>query len=164
MSHGPSSGGGVEVNLIPMIDIVIQLITFFLMLVNFDNSNKDERIRLPIADLAKPSEMDIDEPLTLSINGRGEVNTGLGDLVDADGDSFRATMIREAHEAKKRMKAAGKLTKEDPSGRTPLWTTVMIRGDKDTDYGKVQRMMKICQEQGFYKFALRASPDGKGQK
>ena len=56
MSHG--SGGsttGVEVNLIPMIDIVIQLITFFLMLVNFDNSNTDERVRLPVADLAKPS-------------------------------------------------------------------------------------------------------------
>ena len=55
MSHsGGGSSEGVEVNLIPMIDIVIQLITFFLMLVNFDESNNDERVRLPIADLAKP--------------------------------------------------------------------------------------------------------------
>src|SRR3989304_2510514 len=99
MSHGGGGGGGgegVEVNLIPMIDIVIQLITFFLMLVNFDESNNDERVRLPIADLARPSEMETDEPFILNVSGYGQVNVGLGGdaLLDADSDAFRQHMMR----------------------------------------------------------------------
>ncbi len=163
MSHG---GGGstevVEVNLIPMIDIVIQLITFFLMLVNFDKSNIDERVRLPIADLAKPSEMQVDELLILNISSDGRVNVGIGGdtLIDIGGDTFRQHMVKEAREAVKSMKLFGKPVKY-VADRPQLWTTIMIRADKEVEYGKIQRLMKVCQEQGFYKFALRASPEGK---
>jgi biopolymer transport protein ExbD len=163
MSHG--GGGtseGVEVNLIPMIDIVIQLITFFLMLVNFDQSNNDEVVRLPIADLAKPSEMEIDQMLILNVHRTGQVNVGLGGdmLLDLDSDSFRQHMVKEAREAEKSMKSAKRDVKY--AGTTPqLWTTIMVRADKELEYDKLQRMMKVCQDQGFHKFALRASPEGK---
>jgi alanyl-tRNA synthetase len=43
-------------------------------------------------------------------------------------------------------------------GRAILWTTVIIRADKDVDYGKVQRMIKTCMSFGFVKYSLRASP------
>jgi len=163
MSHGGgSTSEGVEVNLIPMIDIVIQLITFFLMLVNFDQSNNDEIVRLPIADLAKPSEMEIDVMLILNVHRTGQVNVGLGGdvLLDLDSDSFRQHMVKEAREAVKSMKSAKRELKY--TGKTPqLWTTVMIRADKELEYDKLQRMMKVCQDQGFTKFALRASPERK---
>ena len=163
MSHG--GGGtseGVEVNLIPMIDIVIQLITFFLMLVNFDETNHDERVRLPIADLAKPSEMEYDVMLILNVTREGKVNVGLGGdvLLDATGEMFRVQMVREARAAEKAMKQARRDVKI--VNNTPqLWTTVMIRADKELEYDKLQRMMKVCQDQGFHKFALRASPERK---
>ena len=159
MAHGGGgSGEGVEVNLIPMIDIVIQLITFFLMLVNFDQSNSDERVHLPIADLAKPAEMKIDEMQILNVNRDGMVNMGLGDMVDAESDVFRTRMAQEAVLAKKNMILAKKKMKMF-AGRPELWTTVLIRADRDVESGKVQRMIKICQDLGFYKFALRASPE-----
>jgi biopolymer transport protein ExbD len=145
-----------------MIDIVIQLITFFLMLVNFDETNHDERVRLPIADLAKPSEMEVDVMLILNVTREGKVNVGLGGdvLLDATDETFRAHMIREARRAEKDMKEANRAVKV--LNNTPqLWTTVMIRADKELEYDKLQRMMKVCQEQGFTKFALRASPEGK---
>jgi biopolymer transport protein ExbD len=163
MSHGGGgSTEGVEVNLIPMIDIVIQLITFFLMLVNFDSSNNDERVRLPIADLAKPSEMEIDEMLILNVDGAGSVNVGLGGdvLLDIDSDAFRSHMMKEARAAIENMREAKRELKIT-GDRPQLWTTIMIRADRDVEYEKVQRMMRICQEQGFYKFALRASPESK---
>ena len=166
MSHGGGGGdSGVEVNLIPMIDIVIQLITFFLMLVNFDESNNDERVRLPIADLAKPSEMEIDVRLILNVNRAGQVNGGTlglgGDvMLDADSESFRQHMVKEARAAEKSMKLANRQIKRIGE-RPQLWTTVMIRADKEAEYEKIQRMMKVCQDQGFYKFALRASPEPK---
>ena len=37
----------------------------------------------------------------------------------------------------------------------------MIRADKELEYDKLQRMMKVCQDQGFHKFALRARPERK---
>jgi biopolymer transport protein ExbD len=163
MSHGGGgSSEGVEVNLIPMIDIVIQLITFFLMLVNFDDSNNDERVRLPIADLAKPSEMEIDEMMILNVNREGQVNVGLGGdvLLDIAGEDFRMHMTKEARAAVKNMKLA-KRTVNEVGGRPQLWTTIMIRADKELEYDKLQRMMKVCQDQGFTKFALRASPESK---
>jgi biopolymer transport protein ExbD len=164
MSHGSSSGSGdgVEINLIPMIDIVIQLITFFLMLVNFDESNNDERVRLPIADLAKPSEMEVEEMLILNVNGNGEVNVGIGGdvVLDVDGDAFRQHMMKEARAAEKSMQLAKREIK-NIAGRPQLWTTVMIRADRDVEYDRIQRMMKVCQDQGFTKFALRASPEPK---
>jgi biopolymer transport protein ExbD len=159
VSHGGGGGDGetVEVNLIPMIDIVIQLITFFLMLVNFDNSNKDERVRLPVADLAKPSDSDIDEPLVLNIDNAGRVNI-LGEMIDGASPIFRQHMGREAQAALANMSAHGQIV-ERVAGRPKLWTTVLIRADKDVEYGKVQGMIKTCQEFGFYKFALRANPN-----
>lgn len=162
MSHGGGTSEGVEVNLIPMIDIVIQLITFFLMLVNFDESNNDERVRLPIADLAKPSEMEIDEMMILNVNREGQVNVGLGGdvLLDIAGEDFRLHMMKEARAAEKNMKLA-KRTIKVVGGRSQLWTTLMIRADKELEYDKLQRMMKVCQDQGFTKFALRASPEKK---
>jgi biopolymer transport protein ExbD len=145
-----------------MIDIVIQLITFFLMLVNFDESNNDERVRLPIADLAKPSEMEIDEMMILNVNREGQVNVGLGGdvLLDIANEDFRLHMMKEARVAEKNMKLA-KRTIKVVGGRSQLWTTLMIRADKELEYDKLQRMMKVCQDQGFTKFALRASPERK---
>lgn len=162
MSHGGGSTDGVEVNLIPMIDIVIQLITFFLMLVNFDGSNNDERVRLPIADLAKPSEMEVDEMLILNVNGAGEVNVGIGgdDLLEIDSDAFRIHMFKEARATEQCMREAKREIKRI-GDKPQLWTTIMIRADKDVPYERIQRMMKVCQDHGFYKFALRASPESK---
>jgi biopolymer transport protein ExbD len=162
MSHGRSTSEGVEVNLIPMIDIVIQLITFFLMLVNFDESNNDERVRLPIADLAKPSEMEVDEMLILNVNGAGQVNVGIGGdmILEIDSEAFRTHMGREARATEKSMQQAKREIKR-VAGRPQLWTTIMIRADRDVEYERIQRLMKICQEQGFTRFALRASPEPK---
>lgn len=158
MSHGGGGGNGetIEVNMIPMIDIVIQLITFFLMLLNFDNTNTDERIRLPIADLAKPSDTDIEEPLVLNVDRQGRVSL-LGETLSVDSPEFRQHMAREAQAAVDNMNRHGKEI-ERVGGRPKLWTTVLIRADKEAEYGSVQRMIQTCQDFGFYKFALRAHP------
>ena len=37
--------------------------------------------------------------------------------------------------------------------------TVIIRAHKEAQTGKVQDLIKICQENGFEKFALRAKED-----
>ncbi|MFM8727106.1 MAG: ExbD/TolR family protein, partial [Planctomycetaceae bacterium] len=43
-----------EIDMTPMIDIVFQLITFFMVINNFDQNEADERVSLPRDQLAKP--------------------------------------------------------------------------------------------------------------
>ena len=43
-----------EPNLTPLLDIVFQLITFFMLVINFSSENYDQRVRLPVAESARP--------------------------------------------------------------------------------------------------------------
>jgi len=43
-----------EPNLTPLLDVVFQLITFFMLVINFSNENYDQRVRLPVAGSARP--------------------------------------------------------------------------------------------------------------
>ena len=45
-----------EGDLTPMIDMTFQLIAFFMVLINFTQSEQDQRIQLPESTLAKPPE------------------------------------------------------------------------------------------------------------
>jgi len=45
-----------EPNLTPLLDVVFQLITFFMLLINFSTENYDQRVRLPVAGTARPIE------------------------------------------------------------------------------------------------------------
>src|SRR3954462_13439556 len=56
MSASMSSEMSAEPNLTPLLDVVFQLITFFMLVINFSNENYDARVRLPVAGSARPVE------------------------------------------------------------------------------------------------------------
>src|SRR5512136_1661575 len=45
-----------EPNLTPLLDVVFQLITFFMLVINFTADNYDQRVHLPVAGSARPVE------------------------------------------------------------------------------------------------------------
>src|SRR3954453_16774266 len=55
MSHGPhGSSADAEPNLVPLLDLVLQLVMFFMMCANFVMEQVDQTILLPVAQQAKP--------------------------------------------------------------------------------------------------------------
>ena len=54
MSASMSHGSSAEPNLTPMLDMVFQLVTFFMLVINFSSENYDQRVRLPVAGSARP--------------------------------------------------------------------------------------------------------------
>ena len=54
MSGSLTSELKAEPNLTPLLDVVFQLITFFMLVINFSSENYDQRVRLPIAESARP--------------------------------------------------------------------------------------------------------------
>jgi biopolymer transport protein ExbD len=126
-----------------MIDMTFQLITFFMFVMNFSEAEQDERIQLPLSQLAKPVEGAMETPITLQLTNSGSIIYA-GELVAVR--DIGAYLERE----KSVMLDAGK----EPSA-----ATVIVRADGRAKTGEVQDLIKLCQEKGFEKFVLRAEYD-----
>jgi biopolymer transport protein ExbD len=141
-----------EPNLTPLLDVVFQLITFFMLMVNFSSDNYDRRITLPVAGSARPVEDDrqvAEDRLVLNIDKDGHL------LMGGDVQPLHKAIQSIAHQAKLiklNLEAAGK--KLDATGSLP--TTIVLRADRDTSFSSLHGLIKACQSHGFRKFALKA--------
>ncbi len=137
-----ASSDVMEGDFTPMIDMVFQLIAFFMVLINFNEADTNERIQLPGSELARPPDGPITFPITLHVTRDGTVIIG-GDEIQVAGLS---DLLREqsALELENR-----KLTD----------ATVIIRGDADAKTGKVQEVIQECQKNRFEKLRSREGRD-----
>ena len=127
----------------PMIDMTFQLIAFFMFVSNFSEAEQDDRIQLPQSQLAKPSDAPIEAPITLQLTNKSSVVYG-GELIG----------LGELGTYLEREKSALL-----DAGKEPVESTVIVRADGSAKTGEVQEIIKVCQEKGFEKFALRAKYD-----
>ena len=139
-SDGPSK---TEIDMTPMIDMTFQLITFFVFTLNFSPAVQDERLQLPLSQLAKPAEAPSVDPITLQLMSDGRV-IYLGEPLPVE--EIGGYLENE----KRVMLGAGKNLAE---------ATVIVRADGRSKTGDVQELIKFCQEKGFEKFVLRAQYD-----
>ena len=143
MGKKSSEPSNTDIDMTPMIDMTFQLITFFMFVMNFSEAEQDDRIQLPLSQLAKPVDGPVDKPITLQLTSKGSVIYA-GEMVG----------LRDI---------GGYLEREKSiimdAGKEPNAATVIVRADGDSKTGEVQEIIKICQEKGFEKFALRAQYD-----
>ena len=139
-SDGPSK---TDIDMTPMIDMTFQLITFFVFTLNFSTAVQDDRVQLPMSQLAKPAEGPSVEPITLQLMSDGRVIYAGEPLALADIGGYL--------ENEKRVML--------DTGKEPNSATVIIRADGRSKTGDVQDLIKVAQEKGFEKFVLRAQYD-----
>src|SRR3954468_5289442 len=132
-----------EPNLTPLLDVVFQLITFFMLVINFSNENYDARVRLPVAGSARPvddgDKMAVDDRLVLNVDRQGHL------LMSGQVLTTTRALQEIKHQAalvKLNVKAAG--IKVDPSGGLP--TTIVLRADKDTPFSSLYTLITACQD------------------
>ncbi|UUO08449.1 biopolymer transporter ExbD [Blastopirellula sp. J2-11] len=125
-----------EGDMTPMIDMTFQLIAFFMVLINFSQAEQDDKVRLPDSELARPPDAPLVDALTLHVRESGVVVIS-NDVHDME--QLRKRMILEKQYA------------DDPKK-----VTIIIRGDYRVATGKVQEVIRLCQDVGFELFALRA--------
>lgn len=137
-----------EGDMTPMIDMVFQLIAFFMVLINFSEVEQDQRVNLPLSELAKPPEVAYEKPITLQMT-KDEgiiVNAGGADLLSID--ELKIVLKQEAQI----IRAAGDDVRLSD-------VTVIIRADKNARTGMVQEMIEAAQDAEFETFALRGQQD-----
>lgn len=143
MRFGQYAAQDPQSDMTPMIDMTFQLIIFFMVLLNFGEGEMDERIRLPLSELARPPEAANVWPITLQLTSAGTVLVG-GDELPVD--KLKPLLLRE-RQLLERLE------------RNPKEATIIIRADAGSKTGLVQQLIKVCQETSFEKFVLRAKQD-----
>ena len=144
-----SSGKDVGFEMTPMIDIVFQLIIFFMVSLAFTESQVEARLTLPAADAAKPPESIEQDMFTFNVVD-----------VTRPGANFATPFIISAvhvteEELLSRLKDEAELSRS-ASARNKVERGIIIRGDKDTAWAYILVAMKRCQEAGFTKVYLQA--------
>ena len=132
-----------DADLTPMIDMTFQLIAFFMVLINFSQSEQHDKVVLPTSELAKPVDAPIEFPIIVHLTRDGSV------VIGGDEISLEALRSRMAPEL-----ALLKL-----EGKTSRDANIIIRGHQTVPGGRVQDLISRCQELGFEKFALRVKED-----
>jgi biopolymer transport protein ExbD len=142
----PSS---VTPNLTPLLDVVLQLITFFMMLVHFGTrlEGANKAVRLPLAPAALPGSDLIFDRLHVAVDKEGRLL--------AAGAAYDEAAQAAWWAAQSKARRAGLETLRHPSaGAEELPTVVIVRADRDASYGMIRRTLAEAQDKGFAHFSL----------
>ena len=145
-SHGASM---LNPNLTPLLDVVLQLITFFMMLIHFgtrlEGSTRD--VRLPVTPAALPGSDLTLERVTVAIDAKGRLLTSGKTL---EPDEAEAWWTAQAAERRSGLSALG----QEAGATDDLPTVVIVRADRSVAYGSVRRTLAVAQRKGFAHFSL----------
>lgn len=136
----------LEGDMTPMIDMTFQLIAFLMVLVNFSAEDVSARVVLPESELARPPESVNENRIIIQVDAKGQIIMG-AELLTVPG--MKTMLKNEAYLL---------ATKTPPL--EPKDATIIIRAHKDCQTGKIQEVIKTCQEEKFDRFVLRAKEKG----
>lgn len=148
MSEVPGGDSDASPNLTPMLDMVFQLITFFMLVINFKAASLDLDLKLPVVGSARPVDTNGQtDLLVLNIAKDGNLRVY---QQNRDIESY------VAGEAQVSRLAAKRTMSDEEIDKNGLGTTVVIRADKETRFRDLNRVITTCQDHGFRQFAFKA--------
>jgi|SRR6185369_6078131 len=143
MSGSVSGDMKAEPNLTPMLDMVFQLVTFFMLVINFKGAAMDLSLKLPVLGSARPLESKGEhEQIVLNIDAQGQLK------VYGTPKDIKTYIAGEAH-------VAGLKVPNYKKG-DELPTTIVVRADKGISFKLLNEIVQTCQNNGFRKFELKA--------
>ena len=158
MSHGATSSEKCEPNLIPMLDLVLQLVMFFMITANFVIEQTNVEIKLPKAIAAQALDQKDEYVIYLNVNEQGKVLLPPTErYIDSTGketstlDTATQVEIYLKRKAKEDVDAAGPANKDKP-----LRSVIILRVHENCPFDKTYGIMKACRIAGYLRVQLRA--------
>src|SRR3954447_10606392 len=147
-------GDGVDVNLTPLLDLVLQLIMFFMITVNFVRVEQfDDAIHLPVSGTAIPLDMGAEDFVFLNLDGSGQLVGTLSNMMLDTPEKLKVFLMREKEGIERSARARGAVGE--------IKIVVVLRADKDARYRDVWDKLDSCQRAGFKHVQLRVMTKGK---
>jgi biopolymer transport protein ExbD len=153
MSHGISGGNEkADPNLTPLLDVVLQLLMFFMMCVNFVTEQVSEDIQLPVASSARPMDKRETDFLYLNLNRDGKLEVPGRDQPFVTTLDKKVYLNAQYQDTKRSLRA-----NHQPED---VKTSIVIRADKNVEYKDVYELMRLCREVGYRRLQVRAMTKG----
>jgi len=145
MSHGPATSDiKAEPNLTPLLDVVLQLIMFFMVGVSFVNDQVNENILLPSAMSARPLDKGETDVLFLNLNKDGQMEV-VGREEPLRNQAQVGSYLKQEFAERKARDEKNKVN-----------TMVVLRADERVEYKTVYQVLRLCKDAGFTRLQLRA--------
>jgi biopolymer transport protein ExbD len=163
MSHGGEEVENVDPDLTPLLDLVMQLLMFFIVNVNFVSEQVSPDVKLPASESARP--VDKADPQAIFVNQKVKSREYLNRLSQKDRERLQnaesLVLIpgqppMSPPEAKTWLKDKFEsLSKLSPNGE--VTTSIHFRPDENLELGEMFKMMNYCKVAGFKKLKIRAT-------
>lgn len=128
-----------EPNLTPILDMVFQLITFFMLVISFKTASMDPGIRLPVVGSAQPKQKESERNfVVLNIDTSGALKV-YGEACDLE-KYLAAEAIALRKHASDQVSAAA---------QADLALAAVIRADRATPFTELNRVLAACKQHGF---------------
>lgn len=121
---------GDELNLVPLIDVVFNLLVFFLVATSFQRVQRELQVELPRAKSSEAASMDV-QPIYVTVDKEGAITMGEQKV--------------SLEELPKSLRESAK------SARKPR---VFVRGDAKTYHQNIVSVLNACQEAGLTDVSL----------
>jgi biopolymer transport protein ExbD len=145
MSHG-SADEGCNPNLVPLLDLVLQLIMFFIISANLVMEQLDANIKLPTATTAKSLDRTESYLLYINVNKDGYLLP-----VDENREEIKSPTAIEAYMKRKFVYRAKTYNQAEAEK-----TLVILRAHESATFEQIYRVLKACKSAGFKRLQLRA--------
>lgn len=139
---------GTDPNLTPLLDLVLQLIMFFMITVNFVRVDQfSDEIKLPVAQNATPLDNTAEEFLFLNLNQKGTLVGTLSNFALDTPGKLKVFLSREKVELERASRDKG--NKGQPK------IVIVLRADMECRYEDVWSVLDSCKQAGFVHWQLR---------
>jgi biopolymer transport protein ExbD len=139
--HGTANSTVASPNLTPLLDVVLQLLMFFIICTNFKMEEVSSDIVLPAAQSARPIDKSDVDVLFLNMTAEGKVLVLGHDPMTLLEAKY---WLRQQYEDTERNARDGR-----------VHTAIILRASRDADYEKVFQLMRLCKDQGYRRFHVR---------
>ena len=129
----------------PLLDLVLQLLMFFLIVANFVAEQSNQDIKLPEATTAVPIDKEGNLVLPLNVDVDGKLVLSETEKLDSDVQIARYMLDQYDIYKRDRGEAAVKEV------------AVVVRGDNRANFEHIYRVMKSAKDAGFSNVQLRAN-------
>jgi biopolymer transport protein ExbD len=162
MSHGGESKA--EPNLVSLLDLVLQLIMFFMVCVNFVVEQVDGSIKLPHAIIAKPTDKLPSNILFVNINSKGQVQIPAGEkATDSSGRPLGGQTLSNVFEIEYYFRKKFEAESANRGEADAKKLLIIIRGDREVTFQPIYQVMNACKQAKFERVALRALIGAEGK-
>jgi biopolymer transport protein ExbD len=146
MSRGASSSEACEPNLTPLLDLVLQILMFFMVTVNFATEQNNADVELPFSQSARPLPKKGDkDPIFVNL------------LYDRSSREYKILVLGKAPmsppEADIWIRGQADDQKRDYN---KIISPMIIRAHKDAEYVSIYKLLRSCSEAGFHDLKVRA--------